>query len=168
MPERCELQRRNAAKKDPVDMGIDEELDFGGIPSTLGFNLILVAIIFCVFLIVRKSAWKLVYNPIKNKVHSPRGRGQTSPEDSPLNENAENEVEIVQAGSGGYWDWARATLYCGDVLRDLVGEDGYQYLRFIRYVVIYLTFVMVIAVCVILPLNIYVRQSQNAVISVSE
>lgn len=38
-------------------------------------------------------------------------------------------------------------------IEDIYGEDALQYLRFQRYVIGYLMFVMVICISVILPLN---------------
>jgi hypothetical protein len=57
-------------------------------------------------------------------------------------------------GEGTFWEWFKSIFTLPDEdIEDIYGEDALQYLRFQRYVIGYLIFVMVICVSVILPLN---------------
>ena len=51
-------------------------------------------------------------------------------------------------------EWIKSIFTMQDEdVEDLYGEDALQYLRFQRYIIGYLLFVMVICLSVILPLN---------------
>ena len=57
-------------------------------------------------------------------------------------------------GEGTFYEWFKSIFTLKDEdIEDQYGEDALQYLRFQRYVIGYLMFVMVICISVILPLN---------------
>ena len=57
-------------------------------------------------------------------------------------------------GEGTFCEWLKTIFTMKDEdIEDVYGEDALQYLRFQRYVIGYLMFVMVICISVILPLN---------------
>ena len=57
-------------------------------------------------------------------------------------------------GEGTFYEWFKSIFTMRDEdIEDSYGEDALQYLRFQRYVIGYLMFVMVICISVVLPLN---------------
>ena len=57
-------------------------------------------------------------------------------------------------GEGTFLEWLKSIFTMPDEdIEILCGEDALQYLRFQRYIICYLIFVMVICISVILPIN---------------
>ena len=166
---------------------------YGGIPQNLVTNLIILSILVVLFIVLRKSAWKVV-NKIVNKDDMERwtqvffsftfevastigqeargilnrgarrdpGDGEPEPEtdveeDEDAIEEAERPPQVVRQQSVTkltFWQWLKTTFTApDDYIFDKCGDDALQYLRFQRHVIFYLLFIMVLAICVVLPLN---------------
>ena len=62
--------------------------------------------------------------------------------------------KLTDLGDGTFLGWLKLIFSLGDEdIEEFFGEDALQYLRFQRYIIGYLIFVMVVCVSVILPLN---------------
>eukprot|EP00095_Tigriopus_kingsejongensis_P008456 snap_masked-scaffold18_size714446-processed-gene-1.9 protein:Tk08456 transcript:snap_masked-scaffold18_size714446-processed-gene-1.9-mRNA-1 annotation:"hypothetical protein L798_12217" len=147
---------------------------YGGIPQNLITNLILLSMLLITFLILRKSAWKVV-NRIVKKDDLERwthvffsftdnliNRGQDKADGGPPEDEATSsssrrlplrrQSSITETMTFGQW-LASIFTSSDDDIEAKCGTDARQYVRFIRYIIIFKTFVVILSIGVILPLN---------------
>lgn len=171
---KCKLYNKN--QSNPFHI----EATYGGIPQNLVTNLIILSILLASFLILRKSAWKLLNKIVrKNDVerwthiffsftdhlrhprHGHHGdplENETDATPASSDQDPVDRVALQRQRSVGdsrtFGEWLKSIFTLPDEdIEERCGSDALQYIRFIRYIILYLTLVTTLAICVVLPLN---------------
>lgn len=165
--EKCKLYINDHNETNPYHI----KNSYGGIPQNLITNLILLAILLVTFLILRKSAWKVVNRIVKkddlerwtlvffsfteNLIHG--GQDRTDGEEVINNRGSRRlpirrQSSITETMTFGQW-LASIFTSSDDDIEAKCGVDARQYVRFIRYIIIFLTLVVILSIGVVLPLN---------------
>jgi len=179
---------RQANRTDPFQIGVDR---YGGIPLNLLTNLIGWVILLVLFVFIRKNAlktmklaasttgtaitthWHSHFFARDNQPSVEVGEAveETSEEANEDEELVTNEVEdnvVVDKAEPGSSRRSsqskkpKILTFHEKKLLGMMGPDAVQYLRFQKYIIIYILFTTVISLTVILPLNFQGTQLGNA------